>query len=177
MFGRSNLVETLECLVLGESDAELAFTSADENRELALALVRQARSTLQIFSRDLDPPVYDNVPFADALTAFCRRSRYAQAQILVQDTTALVRNGHRLVPLAQKLSSLVQIRRVCEECQDFGEAFLVADRTGLVHRRQGKVYRGVASFKARGQARTLLNLFADVWERSSPDPELRRLYI
>ena len=68
-------------LILGETDQELSVETREENRAVALNLVSQTRQHLVIASRDLDPLIYSNQDFIDALSALARRSRQTQIQI------------------------------------------------------------------------------------------------
>ena len=45
--------------ILGEHDEEIALDTAGENREAAISLVEQARSSVNLFTLDLDPRVFD----------------------------------------------------------------------------------------------------------------------
>ncbi len=162
-------------LVLGETDQELSIETREENRAVALNLVSQTRQHLVIASRDLDPLIYSNQDFIDALSALARRTRQTQIQILIRDSMAIVRDGHRLIPLSQRLSSSIHIRRIHRDYGRFNEAFLIADRTGVLHRPKADLYEGKVCFKAPLKARELLDTFHTIWEISAPDPELRRL--
>jgi hypothetical protein len=53
----------------------------------------------------------------------------------------------------------------------------VADETGLVFRKQAHRYEGIVNFNDRGRCRQVLSDFNDSWEKSAPDPELRRLHL
>ena len=162
-------------LILGGSNQELSLETREENRAMALSLVSQTRRNVVIVSRDLDPPIYSNQAFVDALSALARRSRHTHIQILIRDSMAIVRDGHRLIPLSQRLSSSFQIRKIHRDFSRFNEAFLIADEIGVLHRPKADLYEGKVSFKAPLKARELLDTFHAIWEISAPDPELRRL--
>lgn len=167
----------LDGYTLGEDDALLDITTAEENHELALALIRQARHEVFIMSYDLDPQVLSHEDIAEALSAFVRQSRQAHARILVQKSDKVVNHGHRLVPLAHRLSSSISLNRPGFEHRDFFEAFMVVDGIGYYQRLLADRFEGTGSFKAPIQGRDLRALFHTMWERSEPDPQLRRLQI
>ena len=165
----------LAALTLGEDEAYLEPTTAVENREIVLAMAGQARRNLYLFTRDLDPPLYDNAAFADALSALARGSERAHVHVLVQDSARAAKDGHRVVELAQRLSSKVRIHRPSREYADLRETFLVADELGYLYRTVADRYEAQASFRDRKRARELTRYFEEIWQRSEPDPQLRRL--
>ena len=162
-------------LVLGEDNRVLATTTSGENRDAAIAMAQQARRYLYIFSRDLDPALYDNTEFAEAVRALVRSRGRAHVHILVQNPARAVNDGHRLVNVAQRLSSKVRIHRPAREYTGLRETFLVADEMGYLHRNLAERYEGKASFRDRKRARELTRYFEEIWQRSEPDPQLRRL--
>jgi hypothetical protein len=167
----------LHGLELGVSKDTLSLESWDDNRQAALALARQARRTLQIFSRDLEPAIYEQPDFIAAVTQLATHSRSARIAILLQDPTRAVKEGHRLVELARRLSSYIEIRRPAQQHAERTEAFLIADEAGVLRRPLADRYEGMLSFHAPLEARRLVTLFAEMWEKSESDPELRRLHL
>jgi hypothetical protein len=163
--------------ILGQTHGEHRISRADEARAAALALARQARRTLRIFSRDLDGRLYSNEAFRSAVSELARASRYSGLSILVQDPARAVRDGHRLIDLAQALSSHIGVRRVAPDWQEEPGACLLADETGVLWRPNGEGYEGSVDFAAGPRARELRQWFDTVWEHSEPDPEFRRLGI
>ncbi len=163
--------------LLGITSGDIALRTIEQNRTTALAMAQQARQYLQIATRDMDALLYDNEPFIDALTTLARRHAKSHIDILVWDSMAAVKQGHRLISLAQRLSSYVQIRKPADEHAKYTEAFLVADGVGYMSRNLAERYEGIASFHAPLQARNLSQLFATMWEKATPDPQLRRLHI
>lgn len=163
--------------LLGITHGDIALRTIDQNRATALALAQQATHYIQIATRDMDALLYDNEPFIEALTALARRHAKSHVHVLVWDSMAAVKQGHRLINLAQRLSSYVQIRKPSDEHAKYTEAFLVADGVGYMSRNLAERYEGIASFNAPLQARNLSQLFATMWEKASPDTQLRRLHI
>jgi len=175
--GIYNTLENLENFELGKTDTRIALDTSDDNRIAALALAQQAQRTIRIFTRDLEALVYNTQEFIVAVTGLASLGQYSHVLILIQDSTYVVKNGHRLVELAYRLSSKIKLRKPCYEYRNYNEAFLVADKDGLIHRRLADRYEGTASFHNPMEARKLAKFFDEVWEKSEPDPELRRLYL
>lgn len=163
--------------LLGITQGDIALRTIEEHRTTALALAQQANRFVQIATRDMDALLYDNEPFVDALAALARRHAKSRVEILVWDSMAAVKQGHRLIHLAQRLSSHVQIRKPADEHAKYTEAFLVADGIGYLSRNLAERYEGVGSFNAPLQARKLSQLFTEMWDKATPDPQLRRLHI
>lgn len=162
---------------LGETRELLELNTPDENRDVALAMAQQARRTIMILTRDLDHLLYDTPEFEQAASTLARSSQHASVRILVQDSSKAVKDGHRLVALAQRISSRFEIRKPAEEYADVNHAFFVADQTGYISRQLADRYVGVANFDDRFSARNLVNFFNEVWARSHQDPQLRRLHL
>lgn len=162
---------------LGETAGEHRLDELEQTRDAALALVRQVRRNLRIFSRDLDYWVLGTDAFVEAASEMARRNRYTYIQILVQDPTPAVRQHHPLIRLIHALPSHVQARRVAEEWSREIFAFVVADDTGLLYRPYGDRYEGSVDFSAGARAAENRDWFDDVWERSVPEREFRRLGI
>jgi hypothetical protein len=167
----------LDRYTLGESETDIELTTAEENRAVALELLRQARREVYIATYDLDAPVFSNAEFVEALSAFVRDNSRAHAHILLQKPDKAVKQGHRLIPLAQRLSSSIHIHRPGPEHSDYFETFMVVDGIGYFKRQLADRYEGIAAFKAPIIARDLRDLFLTMWERSSPESQVRRLQI
>lgn len=163
--------------LLGITNGDIALHSIEQHRTTALTLAQQSNRFIQIATRDMDALLFDNEPFADALTALAKRHAKSHIHILVWDSMAAVKQGHHLIRLAQRLSSYVQIRKPAEEHAQYSEAFLVADGIGYMSRNLAERYEGIASFNAPLQARNLSQLFTTMWEKAMPDPQIRRLHI
>lgn len=162
---------------LGETAGEHRIDTIAEARDAALALARQARLTLRIFSRDLDAGLYSSAEFRDAVSELARRGRQTEVRILVKDPTAAIRRHHELLGLIQHLSSHIGARRIGDDWQDEISAFLLADEHGLLWRPYGDRFDGSVDFAAGPRARELRKWFDTVWEASEPEPEFRRLRI
>jgi len=162
---------------LGGDAGELALVGSERFAWTALRLVRQARHRVDILSRDLDPPLYDQAPFLDALSELALGSRYSRVRILLQDGERVQRNGHRLIHLYRKLASRIELRLVHPDFAEHPESFLIADQIGYLHRRLHERYEGSANFNDSQRARLLGRFFDEVWEVSEADSQLRALSI
>jgi len=170
-------MQDLSEFILGKTETPLPLLTAEDNRHVALTLARQARRRLLLFTHDLDTPVLGTPEFAEAVSRLVRRHPHNHCHILVRDSTDAALRGHRLVDLAQRLSSRVKIHNPLPEYDGRLETFLIVDDVGYLRRKQWNRYEGEALFAAVRAARDLANLFEAIWERSWPDPHLRALSI
>lgn len=163
--------------VLGETAGEFALASREDNRAAAALLAQQARRQVDLFTTDLEPAVYDQTAFVDALGQLAISHPRARIRILAKDFDRTIKAGHRLIEISRRLSSYVEIRRVHEDYRDNNESFLLVDDYGLLHRRHASRYEGVFSCKAPLEVRRLRATFDEIWERSEADADLRRLHL
>ncbi len=139
-------------------------------------LVADARHRLWIYSRDLDRALLDRETLLEGLKRIALSGRGAEIRVLVQDPTSAVRDGHRLLGFASRMSSYVHLRRpVAEEDRHDPAAFVLNDVGGYFHRTLASRFEGEGNRHGPGRHRQLLEYFNQVWERSEPDPELRRM--
>ena len=159
-----------------------ARTLVAGDREQALAaiteLLADAKHELAICTRDLDPNLLDLAGPLEAIKRIALSGRHARVRILLQEPRKAVADGHRLIALAQRLPSSIEIRTPVEEHDlQYPAAFLVNDRRGYLFRPLGNRPDGEGSTYAPGRHAQLLSLFDQVWERSTPSEELRPLSI
>jgi hypothetical protein len=157
-----------------------ALVVADREQALAAIgeLLADARHELAIYTRDLDPNLLDLAAPLDAIKRVALSGRHARVRVLLQEPRKAVADGHRLIALAQRLPSSIEIRTPTEE-QDlqYAAAFLINDRRGYLFRPLGNRPDGEGSTYAPGRHAQLLSLFDQVWERSAPSEDLRALSI
>jgi predicted GNAT family N-acyltransferase len=144
---------------------------------LAIELAITADRELRIFSPSLDHDIFDNPDMADALSQLARRSRLSRVRILVTDWRPLVARGHRLVTVAQRLSSIVQIQEISNHPEAPADTFLVRDLNGTLYNPGEADRNGFFEPDSRASARRFIDRFDLLWHKSQPHPELRILGI
>jgi len=162
---------------LGSSCLTFQIDSLDDAQQAAIFLAQQARRTVRILTRSMDPMLLSNETFVDAISKLIRNTQRANVQILISDSSNAVKAGHRLTQLCQQLSSFIQVRRLQKENGDLNRAFIMADDTGLLLRNQGDQPQGLLKLHAGAEAKEMNHFFLQAWESSEPDPEFRRLSI
>jgi len=148
-----------------------------DNRQAAVMVAASARRDLVLLTRDLEPLLYDKDEFISAVQTLATRSRFSRIRVVTIDPGPSIRAGHRLIGLAQRFSSYIEIRRAGEAHTGLAESFLVADESGLLYRPIATRYEGFADAHAPLEARLHLKEFEGIWEQAEPDPEFRRLGI
>ncbi|MDQ1362990.1 MAG: hypothetical protein QG652_850 [Pseudomonadota bacterium] len=133
-----------------------------------------ALRNVRICTPDLEADIYDHQPFADALLGFVRGNRNARIQILLRDSSRAIKQGHRLIRLAQNISSSMEIRKTPAAEKFLDDSFLIADMSRFVYRSPGQ-HAGVCNKNCKHRAHKLLDMFIPVWDMAEPDIDTRRL--
>ncbi len=158
---------------VGEDQELLQLDSGDDNRAALARLLEGARHKVAIYSRILDPRIYNTEQVSASLQQLALSGGLqAEIRIVVTDPLAVVRSGHRLYMLSQRLSSFVHIRRAPDYCKSRDEDFIVLDGIAFLHRETDSRFESTLSFNDRYRCRELLNSFDRIWGESSSDPNL-----
>lgn len=157
------------------SDDRRELESWTDNQAAAVEVAKVARRALRLLSYDLEPQIYGEPEFIEAVRAIATSGRFASVRVLVQDSARAARDGHRLVELARRLPTFIELRKPHTDHRGLIEAYLVADERALLYRKQADRYEGFVDVDDPLQARRLVREFDQVWGRATPDPELRRL--
>ncbi|MET0050946.1 MAG: GNAT family N-acetyltransferase [Candidatus Thiodiazotropha sp.] len=169
--------DDLSLATLSESDERFSLRHLEDHQIHTTRLIRQARRTLCVLSLDLDPLVYEQPVCLDAIKQLALRSRYSQIRILLQDNRRVVQQGHRLVDLAQRLTSAIEIRKPADEHIDVEENFLFVDNCGYLHRPRRDNLIATACYNDRVRVKRMAELFDEIWANAVPDRELSRLHL
>ena len=160
----------------GESQLLMLENSSD-NYGVALSMLQQTRRDVAILSRHLDGRLYDTTEFIHALTQLAIQHPRCRIRLLLKDMEPLVKYGHRIIELSRRLTSMIGIRTMHEDYQEYNEAYMIFDERGIIKRRYADRYEGIANYNDPKQARELMSIFNAIWNVSEPDPNLRRLHI
>ncbi len=156
----------------------VVLTRAAEATRLATDIAEQARHRLSIASVDMESAIYDNDEFVDAVKRVALSGRGASVRILVHDISMAMQSGHRLLSLAQRIPSLIEVRRArAHESGEFPGALLLNDVGGWMLRPDRLSYDGEGHLQDRPRQRELLLGFERAWERAELETALRVLKI
>jgi predicted GNAT family N-acyltransferase len=153
-----------------------------EDRDAAVAAtvatVLRARRRLWIYSRELDPGLFDAPEVLEAMRRYGTGRHGGEARILLQDADAAQRALAPLLTLAQRLPSAFAFREVADPVdRGYPSAFIANDAGGYYFRALGHRFDGETDLDGGGRSRQLAESFRPVWERSRPCSEFRALGI
>jgi len=161
---------------------KLEGATAVEDRNAAVAatvsIVLRARRSLWIYSRELDPGLFDTAEVLEALRRYGTAGHGGEARILLQDADAVQRAHAPLLALAQRLPSVFLFREANDPAdRAYPSAFVANDSGGYYFRGLGHRFDGETDLEGAGRARQLAESFKPIWERSRPCTEFRALGI
>lgn len=155
-------------------DVELQrFDKPTEVRQHALAMLQQATRALCIYSTDLEPWLYHHSSIQQACTRLLLAHPRNQLRILVADPTRAVKEGHRLLQLARRLTSNVHIRKLHPDYPKPNGTYLLADDCGLLERPKADQYAGYALYRDPARVRIRQAEFDKAWDHGQSDANLR----
>lgn len=153
----------------------ITFDSREQAARLALELIEQARQEICIFGPLIDPVLFDNDAVIDKLSEFGRRSPRTRIRIVVLATQKNVVNSHRLLPLAQKLTSTIKIHIAADKHQDLRQQFMLIDGKAYLYCPVADRYQGRVENHAPAAVKEMQQEFEELWNHSKPDINTRRL--
>ncbi len=163
---------------LEEDGATFVLTRYSQYPDHVVAMASQVTRRICIFSQDFDSAVLDHDNVVDTISQFARgHARVAQVHILVQRPETAIRQGHRLVELARRLPSFVQIHRPAEQHRNVADAFITFDSNGYLHRELGDRPEGSGCYADSLRTLELVRKFDELWAMSEVESEFRRLGI
>jgi hypothetical protein len=152
--------------------------SRSETAAARLQLLGDTRHRLAIYLPLLGNESYASTEELAELRRIAISSRGAQIRILLHDPAAALRNDHRLIALAQRLSSAIQIRVPMEEADlAYISAYLLNDTGGYLFLPEADRPQGRAALHDRASQAPLQQHFDDVWERAERASVLQTLDI
>jgi hypothetical protein len=163
--------------ILGHDPGLIRLQSVEDNRRLCADMTAQISRQLDLLTHDLEKRLFDQQAFLAPLRLLATRSRHSRIRILVQNPEPAIKQGHRLIELARRLTSSIDIRVPNDDWLEHPENFLLADRSGYLHRELSSSFEASADYYAPLQVEKLRLRFDTIWESSQPTSELRRLYL
>jgi hypothetical protein len=155
-----------------------AITSREEAAAVRLQLLAGTRYKLAIHLPALPPEALGNPLELAELRRIATSGRGAEIRLILGDPNAALRMGHRLIDLAQRLSTAFQIRMPCEDETSeatSSSAWLLNDTGGYLFLPDAERPDGRAALRdGPGQAPLLLQ-FERIWERAEPATQLQSL--
>lgn len=162
-----------------ETDTNLMLIDELEDfSKHSLKVVEASRREILLLSDTLDPALYNNENFYQRVLDLARSDRTVQIKILVKDVRPIVEMGHRLLNLARRLSSKVEIRKLLIQPEKASITYLIGDRKALLYMHEEKVYNGFVNYEAAQECKSLADEFTYLWDKHSVlDPALRTMLL
>jgi predicted GNAT family N-acyltransferase len=156
----------------------LPASTRSEGAAARLQLLGDARHRLSIYLPILGNDSYVSTEELDQLRRIAISGRGAQIRILLHDPGAALRNDHRLIALAQRLPSSIQIRMPIEEADlAYVSAYLLNDVGGYLFLPEADRPQGRAARRDRASQAPLQQHFSEVWDRAERAGVLQTLDI
>lgn len=131
------------------------------------ALLVATRRQVNIRLPRLDDSLYASAEEMAELRRIATAGRGAQIRLLLKDPATALRDGHRLIPLMQRLPSVIQVRVPVDEI-DLGNpsACLLTDGGGYLFQPDAERPQGRAALTDRPGWAPLRQQFDEMWERA-----------
>ena len=166
-----------ENFILGVTEGEIPI----EDRTMNIAAVHKLASSavleIKIISRCLNHQIFDRSDIVEAFSKFIRKNRNASVRIILFDNTNVIKDGHRLINLADRVPSKIAIRKFPKQYAYYNESLVTVDGKGFIHNPQSDRYEGSVSFSDHIRCAELDKIFTDHWHQSETSPDLRRVSI
>jgi len=168
--------DTLNFERQGNTENDLHLQSTEEVSEALINLSTSALRSIKIFTPDLEHMLYDTDAFKESLLNFARGNRHAQVQILVSDISFSVQRGHRLIRLAQQLTSAMQIKITPEDYTDTKMSFIQVDQSDFLFKADSSKQQAIQC-NCKNRSNKLLEFFTPAWEQAELAPHTQQYHI
>ncbi len=160
-----------------EKGRRWVISTRDEMRQAAIEVAREATRKVSIFTRDLEPGIYDNPDFLEVIKRLVLSHAYTRIRVLIADPSRAIKNGNNFVHLGRRLNTYIEFRHVREDLRTHSESFCIADETALVYRLQASRWEGIADTYEPAVANLYGKMFDEIWLASEVETEIRQLGI
>jgi hypothetical protein len=146
------------------SGTRTILTTMPEVRESSLKVAKSAQRLLSIFTHDLEPLIYGEEPFLEAIKRLVLARSYAKVRVLLADPSRAMADNNRFLGLARRLTSCIDLRAMSVDYAASAGAFIKADR-----------WDGIADMNDPAVVRKYLNFFDEVWQTSMQESRMRQM--
>lgn len=157
--------------------AAIRFEGRVQAAQLVATMAQQARRRICVFGPDIDAALFDNSAFIESVSQLARHSSTSRTtvQILVHSSFKNVQTDHRIIALAQRLTSAIHIHNTAKQHRHLTNTSLIIDDFAYLNCPLSTVYTGSSCLYDRLEVRQLHKKFDELWQQSSPDITIRRL--
>ncbi|HVC02910.1 MAG TPA: hypothetical protein VND80_11985 [Steroidobacteraceae bacterium] len=151
------------------------LSTMPEVREASLRVAKSAQRLLSIFTQDLEPMIYGEEPFLEAIKRLVLARSYAKVRVLLSDPSRAMFDNNRFLSLARRLTSCIDLRTMGQEYPATAGAFIIADDKALVYRLQTDRWDGISDMNDPLVVRRYLTFFDEVWNMSMQESQMRQM--
>jgi hypothetical protein len=162
--------------IVGATSSRSVLTTLEHVRAAAVKVATLARRGLSIYTVDLEPQLYDQHAFLEAVKQLVLARSYTRVRVLIAEPARTIREGNRFLAMGRRLTSCIDLRNVHADYRHHvsnSAAFLIADDRAFVYRPQAASYDGISELNEPVTARQYLTYFDEVWHASEPEPAAR----
>ena len=142
------------------------FDTPSECRAALDAMLARAPRELCLYDHDLDIWQLDDAARHAALRALCVAGGGRRIECLLDDTRQVARTHPRLMQLVRDFGHVLLIRQADPDAPCPDQAFVLADRHGVLLRADKANARGSLHADDAGQAAALHQRFQLMWQRA-----------
>jgi len=158
----------------GKQGERRVLSGKDEIRAAVIEATANATRALAILTPDLEPELYDQTDFLDALKRFILARGFARVRVLVTQPSRSLKTGNEFVAMADRLNSYIEFRHLKPEIATRDDAFFIADEKAIVYRTHWDAWDGMSDPCEPAVARYYLDSFDELWNACATEAELRR---
>lgn len=155
------------------SETLAVLTTLAEVRAAVNEIATGARRLISIYTPDLEPELYDQTSFLEAVKHFVLTHSFSKVRVLLAEPTRVMRDSNRFVAMGRRLSSCIDIRYVAAKAPQRASAYLIADDRAIMYRMRADTWDGIADVNNPPVARLYLQEFDGIWNASAVDHGLR----
>jgi len=143
-----------------------AFETPSEFRAAFDALLAGTKRQLRVYDHDLSLLDIDDAPRLAALRALCVAGGGRRIELLLDDISRVARDHPRLMLLLRDFGHVLEIRQADPDAPRPDEAFVLADRHGVLLRADKSAVHGTLHPDDPGSATALHQNFEGMWQRA-----------
>jgi len=158
----------------GRQGKRTLLSGKSEIKAAIIAATAGARRTIAILTPDLEPEIYDQDDFLDALKRLVLARGFARVRVLITHPSRTMKSGNNFVSMARRLNSHIEFRHLKPELGERNDASFIADERAIVYRARIDSWDGMSGPCEPAVARYYLDTFDELWQACATDLELRR---
>ena len=157
------------------SESPVSLNGRREFLAAACQLMLDCHHSACLLSQGLDPHVFGEPSFAEAVKQFLLSHDQTRLRVLVVQPQRATQVPHALVELGRRLSSRVEFREFSREQAAHTAEMLITDGRLLLERASDEALEARLIRNDASTARERQSQFDHFWEYALPSPELRQL--